>query len=87
MRTNFKGFFFFFWLLVARKCTKSVAGRKRVDRSFVVSFNRNVVSFNYRKGSYRISLSDISGRFLCQEVAEKDKEDNLRTFYRQYRFI
>ena len=41
------------------------------------SRSKFVVSFNYRKGSYRISLSDISGRFLCQEVAEKDKEDNL----------
>lgn len=62
-------------------------GKEESRSKFVVSFNRNVVSFNYRKGSYRISLSVISGRFLCQEVAEKDKEDNLRTFYRQYRFI
>lgn len=86
MRTNFKGFFFF----LASRCKKmyeECRGKEESRSKFVVSFNRNVVSFNYRKGSYRISLSDISGRFLCQEVAEKDKEDNLRSFYRQYRFI
>lgn len=85
MRTNFKRFFFFFFL--ASRCKKmyeECRGKEESRSKFVVSFNRNVVSFNYRKGSYRISLS---GRFLCQEVAEKDKEDNLRTFYRQYRFI
>lgn len=80
MRTNFKGFFFFFLVSRCKKMYEECRGKEESRSKFVVSFN-------YRKGSYRISLSDISGRFLCQEVAEKDKEDNLRTFYRQYRFI
>lgn len=79
MRTNFKGFFFFFGFSLQENVRRvSREGRESIEVC---------CSFNYRKGSYRISLSDISGRFLCQEVAEKDKEDNLRTFYRQYRFI